>query len=327
MELGLLTDSLSELSRTEALDAAAALDITTVEIALGGWSSAPHADLELLLSDPSARRRLADEVSSRGLRLEALNASGNPLHPVHGGDHDRVVRGALHLAEELEVGTIVLMSGLPAWPGDSFPAWITTVWPPENLTLLEHQWAVAADYWGRLADEGRRRGVRFAIEMHANQLVFNVPSLLRLRAAVGDVVGANFDPSHLFWMGADPLQAAAALTGAIHHVHAKDTRIEEATAAVTSRLEPVPNEQTTRRAWNYVAVGAGHDASYWARFLATVRASGYDGPVSIENEDYSLGQRESVTLAARTLREALEALDDDALTRGLHDPSGTGGAR
>jgi sugar phosphate isomerase/epimerase len=142
--------------------------------------------------------------------------------------------------------------------------------------------------------------------MHANQLVFNVPSLLRLRAAAGDVVGANFDPSHLFWMGADPVRAVEALSGAIHHVHAKDTRIEEATAAVTSRLEPVPNELTTQRAWNYVAVGAGHDPTYWARFLRGLRAAGYDGPVSIENEDYSLGQCESVALAAGTLRQALD---------------------
>lgn len=52
--------------------------------------------------------------------------------------------------------------------------------------------------------------------MHANQLVYNVPNLLRLREAVGDTVGANFDPSHLLWMGADPFAAIAALDGAIH---------------------------------------------------------------------------------------------------------------
>ncbi len=310
MDIGLLTDSLSTLTRAEALDTAAELGVGTVEIGLGGshggWSPAPHADLEELLTDPRARETLLRDITSRGLRLEALNAAGNPLHPVHGQRDDHVLRGAIRLAEDLGIDTVVTMSGLPGAPGDSFPAWITTVWPPENLELLDHQWRVAVGYWTDLAAEAGRRGVRIAIEMHANQLVYSVPGLLRLREAVGDIVGANLDPSHLFWMGADPLAAAAALDGAIHHVHAKDTRIEDR-VAVRSRLETIPNEQVTERAWNYVAVGAGHPdgAAFWARFAQALAAAGYDGPLSIENEDYSLDQRESVALAVSTLREAL----------------------
>jgi sugar phosphate isomerase/epimerase len=308
MQIGLLTDSLSAMTRTEALEVAAGLGIETVEIGLGGWSSAPHADLAALLADPAARTALRRDITSRGLRLEAFNAAGNPLHPIDGARHDQVLRGALRLAEDLEVGTVVTMSGLPAAPGDSFPAWITTVWPPENLQLLDHQWTVAVDYWGGLAAEARRRGVRIAVEMHANQLVYNVPGLLRLREAVGDTVGANFDPSHLIWMGADPIVAINALSGAIHHVHAKDTRIEDR-AAVTSRLETIPNERTAERAWNYVAVGTGHPGgiAFWTKFVDALRSAGYDGPLSIENEDYTLGQRESVALAAETLRDALAA--------------------
>ena len=285
----------------------------------GGWSPAPHADLAELLTDAAARDTLRRDITSRGLRLEAFNAAGNPLHPVEGDRDDRVLRGALRLAEEFEVGTVVTMSGLPANPGDTFPAWITTVWPPENLRLLEHQWTVAVDYWGDLAAEAQRRGVRIAVEMHANQLVFGVPGLLKLREAVGDTVGANVDPSHLLWMGADPIAAIGALSdnssgAAIHHVHAKDTRIE-ARAAVASRLETIPNERADERAWNYVAVGSGHPdgVAFWARFVTALRAAGYDGPLSIENEDYTLGQRESVALAVTTLHEALTGPETGSL--------------
>ena len=312
MQIGLLTDSLSTLTRAEALDTAAELGIETVEIGLGGphggWSPAPHADLAELLADPGARAGLRRDIVSRGLRLEALNAAGNPLHPVNGAADDHILRSALQLAEEFEVDTVVAMSGLPAAPGDRFPAWITTVFPPENLELLDHQWSVAVDYWGRIADEARRRGVRLAIEMHANQLVYSVPGLLRLRDAVGDTLGANFDPSHLMWMGADPIAAIGALTGAIHHVHAKDTRIEDR-AAVASRLETTPNERTGERAWNYVAVGTGHSGGveFWAAFVDALRDAGYSGPLSIENEDYTLGQRESVALAVDTLQRARSA--------------------
>ncbi len=308
MQIGLLTDSLSTLNRADALDLAAELGVQTVEIGLGGehggWSPAPHADVEELLADAGARSALRRDIAARGLRLEAFNAAGNPLHPVHGTRDDHILRSAIRLAQEFEIDTVVTMSGLPAAPGDRFPAWITTVWPPENLTLLEHQWTVAIDYWGALAEEANRRGVRVAVEMHANQLVYNVPGLLRLRQAVGETVGANVDPSHLFWMGADPLAAVDALSGAIHHVHAKDTRIEER-AAVTSRLETIPNERTGERAWNYVAVGTGHDDAFWFRFVDALAAAGYDGPLSIENEDYTLGQGESVAQAVSTLRTAL----------------------
>jgi sugar phosphate isomerase/epimerase len=312
MQIGLLTDSLSAMTRAQALDAAAELGIATVEIGLGGphggWSPAPHADLAELLADATARAALQRDIGARGLRLEAFNAAGNPLHPVDGTRDDHVLRGALQLAEDFQVGTVVTMSGLPAAPGDHFPAWITTVWPPENLQLLEHQWTVATDYWGGLAAEAQRRGVRIAVEMHANQLVYSVPGLLRLRAAVGDTVGANFDPSHLLWMGADPIAAIGALDGAIYHVHAKDTRIENR-AAVTSRLETIPNERPGERAWNYVAVGTGHPDgdAFWTRFIQALRAAGYDGPLSIENEDYTLAQRDAVALAVGTLRRTLTA--------------------
>ena len=309
MQIGLLTDSLSELTRAEALDTAVDLGVETVEIGLGGvhggWSPAPHADLAELLDDGAARAGLARDVASRGLRLEAFNAAGNPLHPRHGERDAAVLRGALRLAQECEIGTVVTMSGLPGYPGDTVPPWITTVWPPENLELLDYQWVRAIDWWGPIAEEARARGVRIAVEMHANQLVYSVPGLLRLRDAVGDTVGANVDPSHLIWMGADPLAAIRALDGAIHHVHAKDTRIEDR-AAVASRLETIPNPRTGERAWNYVAVGTGHPdgVDFWVRFIANLRLAGYDGPLSIENEDYTLGQRESVALAVETLRTA-----------------------
>ena len=203
------------------------------------------------------------------------------------------------------------MSGLPANPGDTFPAWITTVWPPENLRLLEHQWTVAVDYWGDLADEAHRRGVRIAVEMHANQLVYGVPGLLRLREAVGDTVGANVDPSHLLWMGADPIAAIAALgddfKGSPSTTSTPRTPALSRAPPSHPGSRPSPTSARTSERWNYVAVGSGHPdgVAFWTRFVTALHAAGYDGPLSIENEDYTLGQRESVALAVATLRDAL----------------------
>lgn len=310
MNIGLLTDSLSSMTRSEALDTAADLGVETVEIGLGGasggWSPAPHANVEKLISSSSARQALAADISSRGLRIEAFNAAGNPLHPVHAEQDDRLLRSAIQLAEEFGIDTVVTMSGLPGARGDSFPAWITTVWPPENVELLNYQWDQARRYWDDIAAEADRRNVKIAVEMHANQLVYSVPSFLKLREHVGETIGVNFDPSHLMWMGADPLSAIEALAGKIYHVHAKDTRIEKA-AAVTSRLETLPNEKFDQRAWNYVSVGTGHPdgSAFWEQFAKTLSRCGYDGPLSIENEDYSLDQHSAVASAVSTLREAL----------------------
>ena len=80
-------------------------------------------------------------------------------------------------------------------------------------------------FWSEIADLAKANGVeRIALELHGSQCVYNVRSLLKLRGAIGPVIGANLDPSHLFWMGADPLAAADALGDALYHVHAKDTQ-------------------------------------------------------------------------------------------------------
>ena len=61
------------------------------------------------------------------------------------------------------------------------------------------------------------------------------------------------------------------------------------------------------RAAEEVTGGHPDGVAFWSRFADALQAAGYDGPLSIENEDYALGQRESVALAVDTLRQALAA--------------------
>ena len=62
--------------------------------------------------------------------------------------------------------------------------------------------------------------------MHPGMLVYSVDTLLRLRDAVGPRLGANFDPSHLWWNGVDPVAAIRKLGDAIFHVHGKDVYVD-----------------------------------------------------------------------------------------------------
>jgi sugar phosphate isomerase/epimerase len=119
--------------------------------------------------------------------------------------------------------------------------------------------------------------------MHGNQLVYNVPTLLRLRKEIGPIVGANLDPSHLFWMGADPLAAVDALGDAIHHAHAKDTALNEVALSLAGRLETVGHEKVKDRAWNYITLGYGRGDQWWRAFCYRLRLNGYDGRFCARN--------------------------------------------
>ncbi len=132
--------------------------------------------------------------------------------------------------------------------------------------------------------------------------MYNPRTLLRLREAVGETVGANYDPSHPLWMGADPLAAVRALGSAIYYVHAKDTRIEPLAAALDGILETRPFAAAAERSWNYVTLGYGHDETWWRQFCAALRMAGYDDVLSIEHEDAIVAPLEGVRRSVELLR-------------------------
>ncbi|MFM8988328.1 MAG: sugar phosphate isomerase/epimerase family protein, partial [Alphaproteobacteria bacterium] len=173
--------------------------------------------------------------------------------------------------------------------------------------ILRYQWEdVIIPYWRGLAAEAKAHGIeKLCLELHGHQAVYSVSTLLRLRAAVGDIVGANFDPSHLMWMGADPLAAIAALGPAIHHVHAKDTAIHPGNAPRDGVMETLPNDRIGERAWNYVTLGYGRDEAWWNRFCMTLAMAGYDDVLSIEHEDVLMSPEEGVEKSVRLLRRAM----------------------
>ncbi|WP_295745245.1 sugar phosphate isomerase/epimerase [uncultured Oscillibacter sp.] len=306
MRLAVKTCTL-DMPYEEMLDFCAEQGVSALEIGTGNWSAAPHADLDGLLDSGTARERWLDAQRRRGLSLCALNCSGNPLAY---RAHMEVTEKTFRLAELLGVEKIVMMSGLPAGcPGDRTPVWVTASWPPETQEILDYQWNEAAvPAWERLVRLAQDHGIRrIALENHGMQLVYNPETLLRLRAAVGPTVGMNLDPSHLFWMGGDPIEAARVLgeQGAIYHIHGKDARRERRMAGPNGMLDTRPIGEFRARAWNYVAVGAGHGLQWWREFFSVVRMSGYDEEVSLEMEDLTLPVLDGHLASLRTLRDAL----------------------
>ena len=310
MKLGLVTDSLAAYPLEQAAVICRELGLEQVELGCGNWSPAPHVNLKQLTADGDARRRLLSTLAENGLSISALNCSGNPLFPGEKGERDRAVAAdTFLLAEQLGVETVVMMSGLPGGcREDRTPTWIVTSWPPETEEILRYQWQAAVPVWKELTARARDHGVKhIALEFHGWQLVYNVETLRRLQSEVGgDILGVNLDPSHLFWMGADPMEVATTLADCIYHVHIKDVRLEPA-AGQNTLLDTKGVLEFASRSWNFVTPGTGHDAVWWRRFLETLRQCGYDGALSIEQEDYTIPLEEALEKAASLLQQILPA--------------------
>ena len=145
-----------------------------------------------------------------GVSIAGLNCNGNPLHPDPevGPEDAEDLRKAIRVAGLLGVDRVVTMSGLPhAHPGGTWPAWHVNTWDSGYLDSLDYQWdEVAVPFWKEIDALARENGVKVAIEMHPQNLVFNPPTMKRLVEKTGATnVGAEMDPSHLFWQGIDPL--------------------------------------------------------------------------------------------------------------------------
>lgn len=311
MKLSICTDVLGDLSYEDMLDKVKSLGIDHVEMTVGGWSPAPHTNADELINSEEELREFKKALDDRDMGIAALNCSGNPLHPGKmGEEHREAVDKTLELAELLDVKKIVAMSGLPpANEDDTVPNWITyTVsWPPSLKDALDYQWnEVAIPYWEKVVEKAKSHDVeKIALENFTSMLVYNPETLFKLRNAVDPMIGLNLDPSHLMFMGADPIQSARELGDAIHHVHGKDARIERCLADVNGLIETKPVEDCANRTWNYVAVGCGKDLKWWKEFFSVVRMTGYNDFVSLEMEDLTMSVEAGIETSIDALKQTI----------------------
>lgn len=313
MKLGFVSDSLGGMAFDKLLENAARMGCRGVEVNTGGWSTAPHFDLQKMKSSADARKDFLKSFSDRGLEVISLNANGNPLHPTL-KEQGECLKDTIRVAGEMGIKTVCTMSGLPAGrDGDLMPNWVVSSWPPETQTMLKFQWEQKLlPFWTEIVALANSSGVeRIALELHGNQCIYNVPSLLKLRDMVGPVIGANLDPSHLFWMGADPLIAAERLGKAVYHVHAKDTFLNPPVQATTSLLENGSLTDIPARAWSYITLGFGHGEEWWRQFCYRLKMGGYDGWLSIEHEDVLLNSLEGLEKSVALLQGVMPRAEAD----------------
>jgi sugar phosphate isomerase/epimerase len=304
VKVGVFTPLLAQLPLEDVLKKLATYDIHTVELGTGNYPGGAHCKLSML--DNSAElAEFKKKLDDRGFSISALSCHGNPLHPnAEQARHDsQVSRQTILLAEKLGVPVVVDFSGCPGdSPNSKWPNWVTCPWPPDYLEILKWQWEeVVAPYWIEQGKFASDHGVKVAIEMHPGFVVYSPETMLKLRAIAGPSVGCNYDPSHMFWQGIDPIAAIRVLGDCIYHVHAKDTQIFDCNLPMSGVLDTKSYTDERHRAWIFRTCGYGHGESWWRDFISTLRMFGYDYTLSIEHEDSLLSPEEGLSKAAELL--------------------------
>ena len=310
MKIGILTVLFQDQPLEAALDQIAELGLEAVELGTGNYPGSAHCDPDVLLEDPKAVEALRKTVEDRGLMISALSCHGNPLHPQKAlaAAHHETWRKTIRLAEKLGVDRVNTFSGCPGdSEGSKYPNWVVCPWPEDFLEILKWQWnEKVIPYWTEEVAFAADHGVdKIGLEMHPGFVVYNPETMWKLRNAVGDAIGLNLDPSHLFWQGIDPIAAVRNVGPAIYHVHAKDTKIDPLNTPVNGVLDTKPYSDEIRRSWIFRSVGYGHGHGFWRDFVSNLRLVGYDYVLSIEHEDSLMSPSEGVKKAISCLREVI----------------------
>ena len=330
MKLGVYNAILHDRPLEDAIKVIADLGLNGIEINSGGFLPPVHIpEIDEIIADPAAAKAYLACFDGTGVEIAGLNCNGNPLHPnpIIGDKHAEDVRLSIRAAAALGQKRVVTMSGLPGGePGTLHPNWIVNAWNSAALDVLDYQWEIAVRFWSEIDQLAGDHGVKVALELHPQNLVFNARDIRKLVELTGATnIGVEMDASHLFWQQADPVAVVRELGPLILHAAAKDVRINVENARLNGvldngfrRLFPDEprvnlggdewvNEWPKDSSWDFVALGKGHDVAYWTEFIRALHDVDPDMCLNIEHEDTELGRIEGLQVAADVLKAAWSA--------------------
>ncbi len=309
MKLGVMAALFGQLSLDDALDYCQKVGLDAIELPVGAYPGDPWK-LAGIHKDKKALKELKQKIADRGLVVQGVAAHGNPVHPDKNiaEMHHLAHRDAVMLAAEFNT-VAINFSGCPGGcPQDKTPNFVTCPWPDDFTDIANYQWNdVLIPYWSKEAEFAKKHKVKIAFEAHPGMTVHNPEDIVRLRKAAGKSLGANLDPSHFFWQGIDPIEAARYLgeNKCIYHVHAKDCFIDPRNSGITGNLDIKSYGEVKKRAWVFRTVGYGHGDDFWKPFISMLRLYDYDGVISIEHEDSLMSMNEGFEKAVAYLRDRI----------------------
>jgi len=305
MQLSVVNGVFGGMTLDESLKFLSDNGVHQLELGVGGYPGTVHADAKKLIKDEKARAELMATFEKYGATISAISVHGNCVHPNKeiAAKFEEDYRAACVLAGQIGVKRIVTFSGCPGSdPAAQQPNWVTCAWPPEYLDILDYQWnEVLIPYWKEAAAFAAENGVeKIALEMHPGFCVYNPETMFKLRSAVGPIIGANLDPSHLIWQGMDIVEVIYELGDAIHYFHAKDTELNMRNVRKNGVLDTKHYGDLKNRSWVFRTMGYGTDD--WKKVLSALKVVGYDDSISIEHEDALMTPLEGLTKAIEYLK-------------------------
>ena len=308
MQLSVVNGVFGGVTLDESLKFLSDKGVKQLELGVGGYPGTVHADAKVLIKDEKKRKELMDTFAKYGMSISALSVHGNCVHPNKevAQKFEEDFRAACVLAGQIGIDRIVTFSGCPGSDESAKqPSWVTCAWPPEYLDVLDYQWnEVLIPYWKEAVKFANENGVKkIALEMHPGVCVYNPETLLRLRMAVGDTIGANLDPSHLLWQCMDIIDVIYELKDAIYYFHAKDTELNMRNVRKNGVLDTKHYSDLENRSWVFRTMGYGTDN--WKQIISALKVVGYDDSISIEHEDALMAPFEGLEKAIDYLKPML----------------------
>jgi len=276
-KLGFVSAILPDLELDEVLAFARATGFDCVEVmcwprgkAERRYAGVTHIDCSTL--DEAAAARIEKVVAATGVSISGLGYYPNPLSP----DETEAAVAVEHLRRVIQAAARLKVGVVNTFIGRDWTKTVEDNWPRFLAT------------WRPLIAYAAELGVKIGIE---NCPMFftrdewpggkNLATSPRIwRRMFNDIpqenFGLNFDPSHFVWQGMDYVSLLKEFAPRLHHVHAKDARLDR------DRLNEVgllafPNEYHTPK-----LPGLG-DVN-WTQFFS-VLTEVYSGPVCVEVED------------------------------------------
>ena len=266
-----------------------------------------YFELNQMLTNGNAKTT-AEIIRQAGLEISAINmsADGQLILGPHHADTDGVFQGtaeekieygtrrmmrSAELASELDIDVVTGFTGC-----EDYSRWFP--WPdPEAWGKME---PVFVERWLPILDRFKQLGVRFAMECHPRQLVYNTETAVRsLELVEGHPSwGFNLDPANLMLAGVDPVVFAAELGDRVFNVHAKDGEVVQHNVRRSGLLAHGAWERPDR-GFRFRVAGWGDVP--WRRLITELLLQGYEGPLVAEHEDPTMGPMDGIRQAAEFL--------------------------
>lgn len=316
MHLGFVSAILPDQSCDQVIALAAAQGYRCVELmcwprgrAERRYAGVTHIDVDAL--DDAAVAHLHDQLARHQVSISALGYYPNPLSP----DADEARTCIAHLRKVMVAARRLGVTRVNTFIGRDWRASVDDNWP-RFLAV-----------WRPLVAEAAALGLRLGIEncpmlftadeWPGGKNLASTPAIWRrMFSDIPDpCFGLNFDPSHLVWQRIDHLAPLREFAARIHHVHAKDVRVDHARLAEVGILAtPLSYHQP---------VLPGRGDIDWPLFFSELAASGYDGPVCVEVEDRAFegdlaGRTDALQRAQAFLAPLLSAVQRGHTKRAEH---------